>query len=943
MSKSLKTGIVSESAAVSAVRAQACVPRNADPEQPKGSLPDVRLGKNRTAQLAGPNETCASTRELASAPARPALRDSELVVSSALPHAGEAHGSNPNPYDRLFQRMARILLPRHDSPHQLLRLRRYFIAAGTSVLAVGVMFASYAWGALPGEAFVEIAVTILLAILGFFVVFRTGLNLKAKDPSLTMPQMLAATVIVLYAIYSTNAERGVFLILLLMAFLFGVLRLRTKSLLLFALFILAGYGWVISMLWQFKPQAMELAAELLQWTALAVTLPWFALMGGYVSELRERLRRSNAEQLEALQKIKSDESTLAQAQRIAQLGSWVFDPQTRAATWSRETYRIFGVDPVRAAPVADEFLQLVHPKDRTHYRERIRPAVYEGRSFDTQFRIVLPTDEVRWVHVMGEPVIGDRGQTTLLRGTVMDVTERHAQENALKQARDEAAGAQATLVDAIESLTEAFGLFDADDRLILCNSRYAETLVDSGRFEDLAGMRFEDLVRASLSNGEVISPQHANDIEAWVAERVRDHRNPGPVPRELELGNGRWLQLTEGVTRAGGIVAVRSDITERKQLEQRQVMEHAVTRLLAESENVAEAIPNVIRTICESLGWDAGARWQCDERDRTLRCAETWCIDSKEVRQFLAASSERRFAPAAEGLIRRAWTTGQPVWIADVSTEPGFLRANIASNAGLRGAFAFPIESGGERNGVMEFYTRYIRQADPALLRVLDSIGLQIGQFIARNAAQEKLRQLAHFDFLTGLPNRNLFNELLAHALAKAERRKLPLAVLFIDLDSFKEVNDCFGHDAGDHLLVTFAQRLGKCLRRSDTIARNGGADTAARLGGDEFVVLIDEFEDSSQLRVVVQRILTAAAQPFDLAGPQGRVSASIGISVYPDDGTDIETLTKCADSAMYRAKQAGKNTYRYYSDGGTTEAPPRDFVTPGPPRRTAGARRVGS
>jgi hypothetical protein len=113
--------------------------------------------------------------------------------------------------------------------------------------------------------------------------------------------MIAASTIVFWAIYSTNAERGVFLILLLMAFLFGVLRLRTKSLLFFAVFNLAGYGWVIGMLWYFKPGALELASELLQWTALAVTLPWFAVMGGYVSGLRERLRRSNAEQRAALE------------------------------------------------------------------------------------------------------------------------------------------------------------------------------------------------------------------------------------------------------------------------------------------------------------------------------------------------------------------------------------------------------------------------------------------------------------------------------------------------------------------------------------------------------------------------------------------------------------------------------------------------------------------
>src|SRR5208283_2478452 len=151
-------------------------------------------------------------------------------------------------------------------------------------------------------------------------------------------------------------------------------------------------------------------------------------------------------------------------------------------------------------------------------------------------------------------------------------------------------------------------------------------------------------------------------------------------------------------------------------------------------------------------------------------------------------------------------------------------------------------------------------------------------------------------------------------ALAKAQRYSRRLAIMFIDLDGFKQINDCFGHDAGDHLLVTFTLRLRESLRKSDLVGRHVGSDTAARLGGDEFVVLIDEFVDPLELQAVAERILDAAAQPFPLAGPEGRVSASIGISVYPIDGTDIESLTKCADSAMYRAKRAGKNTYRFFS-----------------------------
>ena len=572
--------------------------------------------------------------------------------------------------------------------------------------------------------------------------------------------------------------------------------------------------------------------------------------------------------------------------------------------------------PGRPPPSGGEFLRHVHPDDRDHYRQLIRPALREGRAFDSRFRIVLPTGSVRWVQAVGEPVIDEQGQTAQLRGTVTDVTERKDHEDALTTAHDRAAASQVMLIDAIESLTEAFALFDADDRLVLCNSRYAETFTDYRRFEDLEGMRFEDLVRASIAKGEVIPPAYADDIDGWVTERVRRHRNPGAEPAELALGGGRWLLVTERPTKSGGIVGVRRDITERKQIEQRQAMEHAVTRLLAQSESVSDAIPAVIETMCETLGWDCGARWRRDCESRGLRYAESWSVKANAVREFLAASAQQTFVSAADtGLVREVWKTGAPIWIPDVTREPGFRRAAAAAKAGLHGAFAFPIRIGGELDGVMEFYVRNVRQSDAALLRVLDSIGLQIGQFIARKAAQEQLQQLAHFDYLTGLPNRNLFNQLLAHALAKAKRRSVPLGILFIDLDGFKQVNDRYGHDAGDHLLATFAERLGVCLRRSDIVARPVAANTAARLGGDEFVVLIEDVGHRSELETVAKRILAAATKPFDLAGAEAHVSASIGISIFPDDGEDPDALLKKADSAMYGAKEAGKNAFRFCAE----------------------------
>jgi diguanylate cyclase (GGDEF)-like protein len=383
----------------------------------------------------------------------------------------------------------------------------------------------------------------------------------------------------------------------------------------------------------------------------------------------------------------------------------------------------------------------------------------------------------------------------------------------------------------------------------------------------------------------------------------------------LQLAGGRWFQVSERRTQAGGIVGVRREITQRKLLEQRQTMEHAVTRLLAEGDSVADTMPRIIETICETLGWDCGARWWWDEEARVLRCAETWTVAAKAVREFVDFSAQQRYSPSSTGLIRRTWTSSEPVWIADVSQDPGFLRAPNAAKAGLRAAFAFPILIGTQPHGVMEFFLRDAREPDPSLLRVTRSIGLQIGQFIARKAAQEQLRQLAHFDFLSGLPNRTLLNQVLEHALNKAQRRRTSLALLFIDLDGFKDINDQFGHDAGDHLLSTFAQRLRDSLRKSDLPMRLSSAGTPARFGGDEFVVVIDDSSEPANLAKVAQKILSAACEPVDFAGSRGSVTASIGIAVYPSDGANFDELMRNADSAMYAVKQAGGNAYRFFSN----------------------------
>jgi len=175
----------------------------------------------------------------------------------------------------------------------------------------------------------------------------------------------------------------------------------------------------------------------------------------------------------------------------------------------------------------------------------------------------------------------------------------------------------------------------------------------------------------------------------------------------------------------------------------------------------------------------------------------------------------------------------------------------------------------------------------------------------AKKQSEALIWQQANFDTLTRLPNRRMFLDRLAHDMLKSQRDKSRIALLFIDLDHFKEVNDTLGHQQGDVLLVDAARRISACVRKSDTVAR---------LGGDEFTVILCELESTEHVERIAQDILNRLLQPFELGAEQAFVSASIGITLYPDDALDVDDLLKHADQAMYAAKGAGRNRYSYFT-----------------------------
>lgn len=356
------------------------------------------------------------------------------------------------------------------------------------------------------------------------------------------------------------------------------------------------------------------------------------------------------------------------------------------------------------------------------------------------------------------------------------------------------------------------------------------------------------------------------------------------------------------------LISVVENITKRKLSEERQAMEHAITRILAAAKTLSEAIPKIIRTICEATGWHCGARWHWEKDSGLLRCVESWGINSPEIQEFLRdnANGSIRAEPGGEGVVRRTFNSGNSVWIADVVKVKGLVRrAAMVKKAGLHGAMGVPLKFGSDVLGVMEFFNKDICDPDDMLLQTALSIGNQIGQYMVRQAAEEAVKRVALHDALTGLPNRTMFNQRLSHAIDQSDRYGRRLAVLFIDLDRFKVINDTLGHDSGDELLREAAKRFSNALRSSDTVAR---------LGGDEFVVLIEDVPDPLYVGSLAQKLITVLHAGFMLSGKEYHISASIGVSTYPDDASDMQTLLKNADIAMYRAKEQGRNMFQFYA-----------------------------
>jgi diguanylate cyclase (GGDEF)-like protein/PAS domain S-box-containing protein len=330
------------------------------------------------------------------------------------------------------------------------------------------------------------------------------------------------------------------------------------------------------------------------------------------------------------------------------------------------------------------------------------------------------------------------------------------------------------------------------------------------------------------------------------------------------------------------LTAYIRDLTERRRVERLAVARQHATQALTASLSLAEAAPTVLEALVHGL--------DCAD-------ARLWVADGDPPEPTLAGTSPgtRTAPPAAppdDSLVRRTLEDGEAAW-----TGPS------EDNAGA--TLAVPVRLGGQVLGVLEARWDRAPAKEADLVPAVADVASLFALFLKRQRAETDLHRFARYDSLTGLPNRSFFLDTLERTLSRAGRQRTRSALVFLDLDGFKAVNDGLGHAAGDAVLQTVAERLRGGTRSSDLVAR---------IGGDEFTVLVQNLARADDAALVARGLLDRLARPCQADDHEVKLSASAGISVYPDDGTDADTLLRNADLAMYRSKQEGKNTYRFFT-----------------------------
>ncbi len=496
------------------------------------------------------------------------------------------------------------------------------------------------------------------------------------------------------------------------------------------------------------------------------------------------------------------------------------------------------------------FFPLVHEEDRERVKASLASLEHPPHTTSHEER-ALTVDGWRWFSWSARAMVDERGEIKAIISVGRDITERKQAESRLQDSEE-----QIRLL--LDSVGEGVFGIDGDGICTFVNDASLK-LLGYSRADELIGKNLHDLVHHTHTNG---TPY--NEVECPIYNSFRDNQ-PSHVEGEYfwrkdgshflcEYGSYPLHKGNETV----GCVVVFSDITEEHRTREKlrlssKIIENAQEGILITTPDAT--IIDVNHAFEEITGYS---------REEAIGATPRINKSGRHDKAFY------------EEMWRQLTSKGEwhgEIWDRRKSGEvyPKLLSINAVVN------------EQGETSHYVGIFADITKQKQ----------------------TEEALQKLAYYDHLTDLPNRTLFRERLNQVLAIAARQQSSVALLFIDLDRFKYVNDTLGHAAGDELLEHISRRLLEQTRHSDTVSR---------LGGDEFTVILSDISNPDDVAQIAQKLVETLKEPVEIMGHEVRVGGSIGIALYPEDGSDAETLTKHADTAMYQAKDSGRNNYQFFT-----------------------------
>jgi len=536
------------------------------------------------------------------------------------------------------------------------------------------------------------------------------------------------------------------------------------------------------------------------------------------------------------------------AEEYAGMGHWELSADGKTAVWSEQMYHLLGLS-FNTSPGPETLRKLVHDEDYAAFIKSVRYSFETKNEHHVEYRIRRESDgEERWMESRGSVSCDEDGRPEKISGVLHDITESKLRKLALVRSEEK----YRTLIDASPYCIHQI---DAEGSLISMNKSGLQMIsVDNEAsivgIPYLSSVSEQDREQVSKLLADALNGKY-NEFEFYSTDGKYFHSNFVPI-----RGESGKVDRVLGITQ---------DFTERKQAEEKLLLSSRVFSDTHEGITITDAnmsILDVNPAFCEITGYS---------RKEVLGKNPKMLSSGKQSPEFF-----------------------EEMW------------QQIQDNGHWQGEVWNRKKSG-------EIYAELLTIS--VLKDDNDNIVNYVGVFTditSSKRQQEQLSLMAHYDVLTGLPNRALFTDRFAQAIAHSKRTDHQLAVCFIDLDDFKQVNDNYGHEVGDQLLVEVAERITSCIRQEDTVSRQGG---------DEFALLLNDLEFLSQWEQTLERIHNSLAQPYIINDHPHKITASSGVTLYPNDNGDIDTLLRHADQAMYQAKLAGKHRYYLFN-------PERDQLT---------------